>query len=162
VKDEPSTEAFHAKMRAHWLAALEVHRREIETEGMTVARKLTLQRLEALVAENTPDSHADAKPQPQQAPQPHSMTKTKTRRELRQEYYDALDRYWTTVSAIPAEDLEAWVRVSLPPPMEPTTESEKKPRKPDEPPIGQHCPRCSMRRFRCVCKPPCESRGRKK
>jgi hypothetical protein len=114
------------------------------------------------VAENTPDPDEAAKPQPQKPPQPHSMTKTKTRRELRQEYFDALDKYWATVSQIPPEDLERWVKVPLPPPLEPATESEKKPRKPDEPLIGQYCPRCSMRRFRCVCKPPCESRGRNK
>ena len=86
------------------------------------------------------------------------MTKPKTRYELRQENRDAWKQYWATVAKIAPEDLEAWVKVPLPPPID----RDKKPRESDEPLMGQYCPRCEMRRFRCVCKPPCSSRGRSK
>ena len=52
VKFEPGTEAFHAQMHAHWLRALEAHKREIEKQGPSLARSLTLQRLKALVEAN--------------------------------------------------------------------------------------------------------------
>jgi hypothetical protein len=56
LKHEVNTEAFHAVMYSHWLKALESHRQEIAHEGMTLARRLTLERLEALVKENEPES----------------------------------------------------------------------------------------------------------
>lgn len=82
---------------------------------------------------------------------------TKTRRELRQEYFDALDKYWATVSQIPPEDLESWVKVPLPPPLEPTDEP-RQPKKPIEL-IGTHCPDCGFKWFRCACLDKPNSKG---
>ena len=62
MKFEPGTEYFHRRMFLHWSAALTECQREIHEQGPSLARNLTLRRLEALVRENTPDPDEDAKP----------------------------------------------------------------------------------------------------
>lgn len=60
MKFEPGTEQFHARMFEHWRKALEAHKKEIEKHGMNLARRLTLERLEALVRDNAPESEKDS------------------------------------------------------------------------------------------------------
>jgi hypothetical protein len=55
-----STEQFHAEMFEHWSKALEAHRREIAEKGLTIERRLTLERLESLVRHNAPESENDS------------------------------------------------------------------------------------------------------
>lgn len=58
LRHELGTEAFHAAMYSHWLKALESHKRLIADQGLTLARRLTLERLESLVRENAPESES--------------------------------------------------------------------------------------------------------
>lgn len=59
VRDGPRTEEFCAKSLRHWQAALEAHRREIELEGLTLANRLTLARLEHLVQRSQDHEQSD-------------------------------------------------------------------------------------------------------
>jgi len=51
---EPTPEAYRAKMFKHWSAALVEAEAKISVFGTSLARRLTVKRLKALVAENAP------------------------------------------------------------------------------------------------------------
>jgi hypothetical protein len=144
TKFEPGTEAFHERMRAHWQAALEAHRREIESEGTNLSRRLSLERLESLVRDNEPD----VEPRRNE----HAKVVMPEERELWDQYTEAVRLYWRVMDRIPPWDLETWAAVPFPArPELPDAQPRKRKKKSDDEPLEIHCPNCGMRWFRCAC-----------
>jgi len=60
--DREAPPEFRAAMHVRWSKALAEHEAEIAAEGMTIARRLTLERLQELVRENAPEPSEKPKP----------------------------------------------------------------------------------------------------
>jgi hypothetical protein len=82
-----------------------------------------------------------------------------------EQYWLEFQNYWETVDEIPAWDLERWAAIPgvYRPDMGEQQRGKSKEEELNEETaefLSRYCDHCGMRRFRCVCDPPCESIGR--